>query len=119
MAYDPILTSFIAVGVVGGVAVVMNVSADWGVTHELAKATDNWTSPLVSRRYERNAKLFERRTKEVAVLRAHGYNAAYERGEGALREPEPAGPADAPPGSGANGSDLPERHTVVVIYQRT
>ncbi|HXI45834.1 MAG TPA: hypothetical protein VNH13_05995 [Candidatus Acidoferrales bacterium] len=114
MAYDPILTSFIAVGVVGGVAVVMNVSADWGLTHELAQATDNWTTPLVSRRYARDAKLFERRTKEVAVLRAHGYNPAYERGEGDLRQPVPV-----PVEDDLEPAQTPERTTVVVIYQRT
>jgi hypothetical protein len=112
VAYDPILTSFIAVSVVGGVAMVMNVSADWGVTHELAQATENWTAALVSRRYERSGSLFERRRKEASILQAHGYTPAYERGDAVPAGPETA----AVTGSPVTGE--PVGTSVLVIYQR-
>ena len=82
MAYDPALTSFIIVGVVGGVAVVMNASAGWEITHELARASDRWTSPYVIRRYRNDSTAPERASKEAAVLQAHGYEPVSRPGEG-------------------------------------
>jgi hypothetical protein len=81
MAYDPALTSFIIVGVVGGVAVVMNASSGWEITHELARASDRWTSPYVIRRYRNDSTAQERASKEAAVLQAHGYERVPRPGE--------------------------------------
>lgn len=79
MAYDPALLSFIIVGVVGGVAVVMNASSGWEVSHELARATDTWTAPVVTRRYRNDATARARISTEAAVLSSHGYQAVLRR----------------------------------------
>ena len=60
MAYDPMLASAILVGVVGGVAVFLNLTSDWEITRELARATDGWTAPLVVRSYRDDSKARER-----------------------------------------------------------
>lgn len=94
MAYDPALFSFIIVGVVGGVAVVMSASSNWEITHELARATDDWTSPLVMRTYPGDPTAQQAIAREAAVLGAHGYKAVLRR------ELRRAGPSEAS-GSGA------------------
>jgi len=82
MAYDPALISFIIVGVVGSVAVVMNASSGWEISHELARATDTWTAPVVTRRYRNDTTARARISREAEVLRGHGYRAVLQR-EGA------------------------------------
>lgn len=79
MAYDPYLTSFILVGIVGGVAVIMSTSADWEVTFELARATNRWTRVVVVRRYDNDAPSQTRLSKEATILQAHGYKALLRR----------------------------------------
>jgi hypothetical protein len=79
--YDPALTAFIMAGVVGGIAVVMNVTSDWEVTFELARATDRWTAPVITRSYADAPTKRERRSREAAILGAHGYTPAFERGD--------------------------------------
>ena len=81
MTYDPALTSFLIVGVVGGLAVFLNVSSDWEISFELARATRSWTAPLVVRRYRDDATAQERVSREAAVLRGHGYEPALRRAE--------------------------------------
>jgi hypothetical protein len=81
VTYDPVVTSFIMVGVVGGVALVLNVTSDWEVTFELARATDRWTAPLVTRNYDDASTRPQRRSKEASILGAHGYRPAFERGD--------------------------------------
>jgi hypothetical protein len=95
VAYDPALTSFIIVGLVGGVAVVMSASSGWETSHELARATDGWTAPVVTRSYPDEASARPRLTNEAAVLESHGYRAVLRRGRrgyapsriGATRQP--------------------------------
>jgi hypothetical protein len=91
MAYDPTLTSFIVVAVVGGTAAVMNASSEWELAHELSRATERWTKLAVVRVYER-AVPQDRSGREAAILEAHGYETVPERSCG----PRPAAaPADA------------------------
>jgi hypothetical protein len=91
MAYEPALVSFILAGTVGGLALVMSLSADWEVTHELARATQGWTLVMVSRTYDgADAKAGPRASKEASILVAHGY-------EQMAGQPE----ADAAVGEGA------------------
>ncbi len=112
MAYDPALISFIIVGVVGGVAVVMNASSGWEVSHELARATDTWTAPVVTRTYRNDATARVRISREAAVLHDHGYQAVLRREIGG--DPAPGnseatdGPADQP-GPQAGG-------TIIITY---
>ena len=80
MAWDPALTSFVLVGVFGGLAVFMNLTSDWGITSELARATDGWTAPLVVRSYRDDAKARENVGREAALLQGHGYRARLQRG---------------------------------------
>lgn len=91
MAYDPAVASFILVGMVGGVALVMNASSGWEITHELVHATDHWTVPVVIRSYGTTAKAKERRSQEAAILHVHGYEAALQRGAG-----DPVKPGNGP-----------------------
>jgi hypothetical protein len=93
VAYDPALLSFILAGVVGGVAVVMSASPGWEASHELSRATDHWTAPLVTRRYPIDAGARERLAREAAILEAHGYEAVHRRLDG----PRPASPDDEAP----------------------
>ncbi len=80
MAYDPMLASAILVGVVGGVAVFLNLTSDWEITRELARATDGWTAPLVVRSYRDDSKARERVSREAALLLGRGYRAGLQRG---------------------------------------
>jgi hypothetical protein len=90
VAYDPALTSFIIVGVVGGVAVVMSAAPGWETSHELARATDGWTAPVVSRSYPHDPRSRQRLKREAAVLEGHGYRAVLRRGVGG----DPEAPAE-------------------------
>ncbi|MEW5992741.1 MAG: hypothetical protein AB1736_15545 [Chloroflexota bacterium] len=81
VAYDPTLTSFIIVGLVGGVAVVMSVAPGWEASHELARATDDWTLPVVTRTYGNDARASQRLSREGAILEGHGYRVALRREE--------------------------------------
>ena len=80
MAYDPMLASAILVGVVGGVAVVLNLTSDWEITRELASATDGWTAALVVRSYRDDSTAQEKVAREAALLQARGYRARLQRG---------------------------------------
>ncbi|MCI0582497.1 MAG: hypothetical protein L0227_06315 [Chloroflexi bacterium] len=96
MAYDPALTAFIIVGLVGGVAVVMSAAPGWETSHELARATDGWTAPVVSRTYALDARARQRLRREAEVLEGHGYRAVLRREVGGAPptgEP-PAAPSD-------------------------
>jgi hypothetical protein len=109
MAYDPTLTSFIIVGVVGGLAVFLNLSSDWEITRELARATDGWTAPLVVRSYRDDSTGQERVAREAAQLRGHGYLAWLQRGgRDDLRLGSPAGTEEriVLPGTHAGGMIL-------------
>ena len=88
MAYDPTLTSFIVVAVVGGTAAVLNVSSEWELSHELSRATERWTKLAVVRVYER-ATPPDRSARETAILAEHGYEAVPESscGPGAVAVP--------------------------------
>ena len=79
MAYDPALTAFIIVGIVGGVAVVMSAAPGWETSHELDRATDGWTVPVVSRTYRDSTSARQRRAREVAILEGHGYREVLRR----------------------------------------
>jgi hypothetical protein len=112
MAYDPALFSFIIVGVVGGVAVVMNASSGWEVSHELARATDTWTAPVVTRTYRNDATARARIAREAAVLSGHGYRAVLRRevgGDPAPADGEVSAGRDDQPGPRAGG-------TIVITY---
>ena len=114
MAYDPALISFIIVGVVGGVAVVMNASSGWEVSHELARATDTWTAPVVTRTYRNDATARARISREAAVLHGHGYREVLRRevaGDPAPGEGEAKDGRGDEPGSRAGG-------TIVITYDR-
>ena len=73
---DPAVIAFILVGIVGGVAVVMSVSADWELTHDLSRATGRWSAPVIVRRYDHDDAGRHRLARETAILEAHGYHAA-------------------------------------------
>ena len=112
MAYDPALLSFIIVGVVGGVAVVMNASSGWEVSHELARATDAWTAPVVTRTYRNDATARARISTEAAVLGSHGYRAVLRReigGDPVVAEGDAKDGRGDQPGSQAGG-------TIVITY---
>jgi hypothetical protein len=79
VAYDPALTAFIIVGIVGGVAVVMSAAPGWETSHELDRATDGWTVPVVSRTYRDSTSARQRRAREVAILEGHGYREVLRR----------------------------------------
>ncbi|HEX4896777.1 MAG TPA: hypothetical protein VFV53_00300 [Candidatus Limnocylindrales bacterium] len=111
MAYDPALFSFILVGVVGGVAVVMNASSGWEVSHELAQATDTWTAPVVTRSYRNDATARARIAREAAVLLGHGYRAVLRREVGG----DPV-PGDGEAAHGADGQAGPQPGTIVITY---
>lgn len=94
MAYDPALLSFILAGMVGGVAVVMSASTGWETSHELSRATDQWTQPVVTRRYPDDAAAGQRIAREAAILEAHGYTTVQRRLEAAgVASPPDAAPA--------------------------
>jgi hypothetical protein len=99
VAYDPALLSFILAGVVGGVAVVMSASTGWETSHELSRATDHWTAPVVTRRYPNDATAQQRVAREAAVLEAHGYRAVQRRldGPGSTSSGDDPPPGDAAP----------------------
>jgi hypothetical protein len=98
LAYDPALLSFIIVGVVGGVAFVLNVSSDWDVARELSRETDGWTAPLVVRGYRDDASMERAVAREAAVLRDHGYRAVTRRRQIGELDPGRAGIRDGPGG---------------------
>jgi len=113
VAYDPTVTAFILAGVVGAVAVVLGASSDWEATDELARATDRWTSPWLVRTYARDGGAGKRLAAEAAILRAHGYAIAFQRGVDGPGLPvdEAETMADAEPTIG------PPRGRIVVTYQ--
>lgn len=90
MAYDPTLTSFIVVAVVGGTAAVLNVSSEWELSHELSRATERWTKLEVVRVYEQ-AMPPDRSAREAAILGEHGYEAVPEQSCGPAAVAVPAG----------------------------
>jgi hypothetical protein len=112
LAYDPALLSFIIVGVVGGVAVVLNVSSDWEITRELARATEGWTAPIVVRRYRDDSTLQQKVAREAAVLRGHGYEAVARRRQIGDLDPGRAGTHDGPSGD----ADAPPTAKVFITY---
>jgi hypothetical protein len=71
--YEPAILAFILVAIVGGVAVIMGISADWEVSHDLSQATDRWTQPVVVRRYDGGSAGRHLAAKEASILRGHGY----------------------------------------------
>ena len=112
MAYDPALLSFIIVGVVGGVALVMNASSGWEVSHELARATDTWTAPVVTRTYRNDATALASIAKEAEVLNGHGYRAVLRRevgGDPVVADGEAKDGRGAEPRPGTGG-------TIVITY---
>ena len=111
MAYDPVLISFIMVGLVGGVAVVMNASSGWEISHELARATDTWTAPVVTRSYRNDATARTRISTEAAVLSSHGYRAVLRREVGG----DPV-VAEAEAARGADDQAVPKPGTIVITY---
>lgn len=114
MAYEPALTSFILAGTVGGVALIMSLSADWDVTHELAGATQRWTAVMVSRSYDRDdAKARRRASKEAAILLAHGYERMPERPEPGV----PEHPDVAPTGDTEGSAEPVPAGRLVVRYR--
>jgi hypothetical protein len=107
VAYDPALTSFIIVGVVGGVAVVMSAAPGWETSHELARATDGWTAPVVTRSYRNDSTARVRESREAAILQGHGYEAILRRETGglsALGQVGATGGRKVQPGTPARGS---------------
>ena len=113
MAYDPALTSFIIVGVVGGVAVVMSAAPGWETSHELARATDGWTAPVLTRSYRNDSTARVRVSREAAILEGHGYEAILRRetrGQPALGQVAATGGRKVRPGTPARGS-------IVITYQ--
>jgi len=112
MAYDPALLSFIIVGVVGGVAVVMNASSGWEVSHELARATETWTVSVVTRTYRNDATARARISTEAAVLSSHGYRAVLRREVGG--DPVAAGGEATDGPAGQSGSQA--GGTIVITY---
>jgi hypothetical protein len=73
VSYEPAIIAFILVAIVGGVAVIMGISADWEVSHDLARATDRWTQPVLVRRYDGGPGGRRVAEKEAAILGGHGY----------------------------------------------
>ena len=73
MTYDPSVTALLIVGVIFAVTVFLNISSDWEVAGELARATDRWTAPLVIRRYRNDPTTRRRLWAESGVFRRHGY----------------------------------------------
>lgn len=73
MPFDPAVIAFILVAIVGGIAVIMGISADWEVSHELARATERWTQPVIVRRYDGGPAGRRLAEQEGAILREHGY----------------------------------------------
>ncbi|NJD28540.1 MAG: hypothetical protein FIA92_09610 [Chloroflexi bacterium] len=71
--YEPAIIAFILVAIVGGIAVIMGISADWEVSHELSRVTDRWTQPVVVRRYDGGPAGRQLAQKEAAILGDHGY----------------------------------------------
>ena len=112
MAYDPALTSFIIVGLVGGVAVVMSASSGWETSHELARATDGWTAPVVTRRYRNDATASVRVSREAAILHDHGYAAVLRRATAGEPVSGDANGTLAPDG----GSDAVASGSIVITY---
>ena len=80
MTYESSVIALIAVSVVFAVAIFLNLSSDWEVARDLARATDRWTAPLVIRRYHSDAKARRRLWAESGLLRRHGYAAELHRG---------------------------------------
>jgi hypothetical protein len=80
MPHDPIFSSFLIVAVVGGLLIFLNLTSEWGITSELARATDDWTAPLVVRSYRDDAKAREKVAREAVLLQARGYRARLQRG---------------------------------------
>jgi len=113
LAYDPALLSFIIVGVVGGVAVVMNVSSDWEVARELAHETDSWTAPIVVRGYRDDSTLQQKVAREAAVLRDHGYQAVLRRRQIGELEPGRARTSDGRRGE----AGTPPIARIFITYQ--
>jgi hypothetical protein len=91
VAYDPSLTSFIIVGIVGGVAVVMNASSEWEISHELSRATDNWRALQVVRSYGDNPAAERMASREAAILEAHGYRPMATGGRSVVPDTLPSG----------------------------
>jgi len=86
----------------------MSASTGWEASHELSRATDHWTLPVVTRRYPDDASAGQRIAREAAILEAHGYKAAQRRVDGAGSTPTP-GASIGEPGDPAGGR-------VVVTY---
>jgi len=113
VAYDPLLTSFILVGLVGGVAVVLSAAPGWESSHELTRATDDWTVPVVSRTYGDDARARQRLRREHAILESHGYRVALRR-EAAAAATQDVAPAT---GAGADRERGGPRREIVVTYR--
>ena len=103
MAYEPAIVSFILVGTIGGVAVIMNASSGWEISHDLSRLTQRWTLRQVIRTYGTDARARERRAREADILQSHGYT-SMEMPEGTLA----ARGSDIPTGSGGR---------IVIVYQ--
>jgi hypothetical protein len=73
VTYEPAIIAFILVAIVGGLAVIMGISADWEVSHDLSSATDRWTQPVVVRRYDAGSAGRHLAQREASILRSHGY----------------------------------------------
>ncbi len=73
MPFEPAVIAFILVAIVGGVAVIMGISADWEVSHDLSRITERWTQPVVVRRYDGGSAGRRLADREGAILREHGY----------------------------------------------
>jgi hypothetical protein len=116
MSYDPALISFILVGLVGGVAVVMSASSGWEISHELARATDGWTAPLVVRSYPNEAAARERASREASVLEGHGYRAVLRRQQGDEPGPAGAGGTDRAGGPGTPAVTSTDGRIVVIYH---
>jgi hypothetical protein len=127
VAYDPALTSFIIVGLVGGVAVVMSAAPGWESSHELARATDHWTAPVVSRTFPLDAGAQERLNRETAILEGHGYRIVLRREVATSSLVAGGSIADEASGAGPDGAagDGPSRElpaeasdrTIVITYR--
>lgn len=73
MTVDPTVTALILTGVTFAIAIFLNITSDWEVAGELARATDRWTAPLVIRRYRNDATTRRRLWAESSLFRRHGY----------------------------------------------
>jgi hypothetical protein len=73
MPYEPAIIAFILVAIVGGMAVIMGISADWEVSHDLSRVSERWTQPVVVRRYDGGPAGRHLAVKEGSILRDHGY----------------------------------------------